>query len=165
MTTLLLYGSKYGSTKETANRIADVLTGRGLEVDVRTTLSEPDLRQYDSAVIGSAIYAGRWRRPLRHFLRSNAKQLKDMPLWLFSVGPLGDPPTPHDIPKDALYGLEELAARGHELMPGVLDSAHLSFGDRAVIRALNVSDGDYRDWSAVTAWAEDVAADLAMTTL
>lgn len=165
MTTLILYSSKYGSTKSIAHYIADVTAGQGLSVEVRTPLQEPNLDRYDSVIIGSAVYGGRWRRPLRNYIRTHSKALANMPLWAFSVGPLGDPPTPHDLPKDAVMALEDLGARGHELMPGALDSTHLSFGDRAMIRALSVKDGDYRDWDQITKWSKHVAADLALATI
>ncbi len=164
MTTLILFGSKYGSTKSIAHHIADVAAGKGLSVEVRTPLQEPNLARYDSVIIGSAVYGGRWRRSIRNYIRTNAKALATMPLWVFSVGPLGSPPTPHDLPKDATMALDDLGARGHELMPGALDSTHLSFGDKAMIRALSVKDGDFRDWNAITKWSEQVAADLALTT-
>jgi menaquinone-dependent protoporphyrinogen oxidase len=163
MTVLIVFGSKYGSTRRIAHHMADVFAQKGLQVEVRTPEQHPDLTQYDGVVIGSSTYAGRWRRSIRNFLRSNGPALAALPVWLFSVGPLGNPPTPNENPKDADLALTSLDARGHGLFAGSLDSTHLSFGDRAVIRALGVPDGDYRNWNRITAWAEEVAADLALT--
>lgn len=163
MTVLVVFGSKYGSTSRVAHHIADVFAQKGLQVEVRTPDQQPDLSQYDAVVIGSAIYAGRWRRSIRNFVRTNGPALAALPVWLFSVGPLGNPPTPTENPKDANSALESLDARGHELFAGALDSTHMSFGDRAMIRALGVADGDYRNWNRITKWAEHVAADLALT--
>ena len=108
MTTLILFGSKYGSTKSVAHHIGEIVAGKGLSVEVRTPLQEPNLARYDSVILGSAVYGGRWRRSMRHYIRANSKALAKMPLWVFSVGPLGDPPTPHDLPKDAVMALEDL---------------------------------------------------------
>ncbi len=163
MTILVIYASKYGSTRSVAHHIADVFAQKSLQVEVRTPDQHPDLSHYDSVVIGSAIYAGRWRRSIRNFVRTNGAALASLPVWLFSVGPLGNPPTPTETPKEADLALTSLGAHGHALFAGALDSTHLSFGDRAMIRALGVADGDYRNWNRITAWAEDVAADLAMT--
>ncbi|NNE95180.1 MAG: protoporphyrinogen oxidase, partial [Acidimicrobiales bacterium] len=60
MTVLIVYGSKYGSTGTVAHHIADILAQQGLQVEVRRPEQHPDLSQYDSVIIGSAIYAGRW---------------------------------------------------------------------------------------------------------
>lgn len=36
----------------------------------------------------------------------------------------------------------------------------LGFAERALVRALGVPAGDFRDWPAIAAWSKQIAADL-----
>jgi menaquinone-dependent protoporphyrinogen oxidase len=49
-------------------------------------------------------------------------------------------------------------ARGHRVFPGRLDRDLLSFGERAMVTAMRAPVGDFRDWGAVAAWADEIAA-------
>lgn len=51
-------------------------------------------------------------------------------------------------------------ARQHRLFAGRLDRNLLGFAERAVVRALHVPVGDYRDWDEIGAWAGTIAQDL-----
>ncbi|UMP07253.1 flavodoxin domain-containing protein [Amycolatopsis sp. EV170708-02-1] len=86
--------------------------------------------------------------------------LRTMKVWLFSSGPVGTPPKPAEDPVDVTRLMTLSGARGHVVFPGRIDRSLLRFGERAVVTALRVEDGDYRDWPAVRAWAGEVAAAL-----
>jgi hypothetical protein len=47
-------------------------------------------------VLGSAIYGGRWLEPARRLIEQRSGKLAARPTWLFSLGPLGEPPQPED---------------------------------------------------------------------
>jgi menaquinone-dependent protoporphyrinogen oxidase len=83
-----------------------------------------------------------------------------MPVWLFSSGPLGDPP----LPVDELVGVTALgdtvAARDHRVFAGRLDADDLRWTERLVVRAVHAPTGDFRDHAAVRAWALGVAAEI-----
>jgi menaquinone-dependent protoporphyrinogen IX oxidase len=49
---------------------------------------------YDAVVLGSAVYAGHWLKPAREPVGRLGTFLADRPVWLFSSGPVGDPPKP-----------------------------------------------------------------------
>jgi menaquinone-dependent protoporphyrinogen oxidase len=51
-------------------------------------------------------------------------------------------------------------ARGHRLFAGRLDRPRLGFGEKAMVVALRVPDGDFRDWKAIDAWSAQIAAEL-----
>jgi menaquinone-dependent protoporphyrinogen oxidase len=40
--------------------------------------------------MGSAVYAGRWRKEAATFLEADAKVLAERPVWLVSSGPVGE---------------------------------------------------------------------------
>ena len=65
------------------------------------------------------------------------------------------PPLMHEV-------IDPLRAKDHAVFGGKLDRTHLYIGDRAVAQALNVADGDYRDWEAIRAWAAKIATELGL---
>ncbi|WP_052091193.1 flavodoxin domain-containing protein [Modestobacter caceresii] len=121
----------------------------------------PDPSSYDAVVLGSAVYAGRWLEPARHYAAEHATALRGRPVWLLSSGPIGAPPFPPDEPHDAEPIGSSVGARGHRVLPGRLDRALLGIGELAMVTALRAPDGDSRDWAAVQAWAEQIAEELA----
>jgi menaquinone-dependent protoporphyrinogen oxidase len=53
---------------------------------------------YQAYVIGSAIYAGRWRPEARDLVEQHAELLRTRPVWLFSSGPVGRGAEPGRVP-------------------------------------------------------------------
>src|SRR3954471_6942076 len=90
MNILVAYASKYGSTKEIAERIALELTSSGCVAETASVTAELDLGKYDAFVIGSAVFYGRWMPEAVDFVRRNAVLFNTRPVWLFSSGPLGE---------------------------------------------------------------------------
>jgi menaquinone-dependent protoporphyrinogen oxidase len=86
--------------------------------------------------------------------------LADRPVWLFSSGPVGDPPKPEEDPVDIAEILAATKARGHRLFAGKLDRSQLRFPDKAIVVALRVQEGDFRDWVEITGWAAGIAGAL-----
>jgi menaquinone-dependent protoporphyrinogen oxidase len=86
---LVAYASKHESTAEIAERIAAAMRSAGCDAQARLAAEVDDLSGYAAVVLGSAVYAKRWRREARSFARRHASALRDMPVWLFSSGPFG----------------------------------------------------------------------------
>jgi menaquinone-dependent protoporphyrinogen oxidase len=159
MKILVAYASKHGSTKGIAEYIAADLRGIGNEVDVTSVEEVVDPRAYDAYVIGSAVYYGAWMKEATAFVESNAAWLVRHPVWLFSSGPVGTA-TPAD-PKDLAALGGAVNPRGHRVFYGALDRRELSIGERIVVSALKVQDGDFRDWPAIEAWSSEIVQELA----
>jgi menaquinone-dependent protoporphyrinogen oxidase len=159
---LVTAGSKHGATHEIADAVARWLPENGSALTAVSVPVErdPDPAGYDAVVLGSAVYAGRWRDEARHWASAHAAALRDRPVWLFSSGPIGEPPFPPDEPHDAPPLIQVTGARGHRVFPGRLDKALLSFPERAMVTAMRAPLGDFRDWEAVRAWAAEIAAAL-----
>jgi menaquinone-dependent protoporphyrinogen oxidase len=156
----VVVASKYGSTREVAEAIAEELAD-GREVELRDAAEVDSFTGADAVVLGSAIYAGRWLEPARRLIQERAGELASRPAWLFSVGPLGDPPKPEDAgPEGISEAMDETRARAHEVFAGKLDRSALSRIERLMVRALRAPEGDFRDWDAIRAWARGVAAEL-----
>jgi menaquinone-dependent protoporphyrinogen oxidase len=159
MTVLVTAASKYGATYGIAEAIGGVLGERGIEVDVLPLADVTELGGYNAIVLGSAVYAGQWLEPARTFVETHAEELAGMPTWLFSSGPIGEPPRPAD--EDAVHIdsiVSTTSAREHRVFAGKLDKSRLSFGERALVFAFRAAEGDFRDWRAIQAWAEEIAA-------
>jgi len=164
---LVAYASRHGSTRELAEALARDLgeSPAGGAADLFAAAlpaeSHPDPAAWDAVVLGSAVYAGRWLPPARELATRCAGVLRRRPVWLFSSGPIGDPPYPPDEPEDAASLVALLAPRGHRVLPGRLDRARLGFGERAMVTAMRAPVGDFRDWDGLRVWAGEIATALA----
>jgi menaquinone-dependent protoporphyrinogen oxidase len=159
MRVLVTAASKHGATQEIADAIARELAGRAIETAVQPVESASP-EGFDAVVLGSAVYAGRWLPAARDFTTAHAAALRDRRVWLFSSGPVGDPPKPDELPVDVAPMMEASRAAGHTVFAGRLDRKRLSFGEKAIVVALRAPEGDFRDWDAVRAWAGAIADEL-----
>jgi menaquinone-dependent protoporphyrinogen oxidase len=164
---LVVVATRHGATEGIAEAMARDLPateagGRvGLTAVVQRAEHDPDPSGSDAIVLGSAVYAGRWLEPARDYVSRHAEVLRSRPVWLFSSGPIGDPPFPPDEPHDVHSLVQTLGAREHRVFPGRLDKALLSWGERAIVTAMRAPLGDFRNWSALRAWSEEIATALA----
>jgi menaquinone-dependent protoporphyrinogen oxidase len=159
---LVASASRHGSTAEIAAEIADVLR-RAIPdavVDLRAAAKAGDVAAHDAAVIGSAVYMGRWMPAARDLVQGHREALSAMPVWLFSSGPLGDPSVPVDEPTDVAALGVAVGARGHRLFAGRLDRRELRWVERAAARVVHAPEGDFRDHDEIRRWASEVASSL-----
>ena len=161
MKILVSAGSKHGATLEIAQAIGAELARSGHEVEVASPEQVEELAGIGAAVIGSGVYAGHWLPEARQLVEKNAPILAEMPVWLFSSGPLGDPPKPEEDPVDVAGLMKMVGAVNHRVFSGRIDLGRLGFAERAVVKALRAPVGDFRDWDAITAWAGEIARSLA----
>jgi menaquinone-dependent protoporphyrinogen oxidase len=161
MTVLVAYASKHESTQGIAERIGEKLRQMGKQVDIRSVDAVKDPGSYEAFVIGSAIYFGAWMKEATEFVHRNQAALTGHPVWLFSVGPLGvDFMDDEQQPKEKAEFQETIRPRDHRVFFGALDHNSLSFTERMMTKAVRAPEGDYRDWQAIEAWAENIARDL-----
>ena len=166
MRVLVAAASRHGSTAEIAEEIAAELRGtiRATDpqaaVEVRAADQVSSVDGYQAAVLGSAVYLGHWLDSARALVESQQAALSRIPVWLFSSGPVGDPPMPSDEPVDVAGLAARVAAREHRLFAGKLGKRGLRFTERAVVVALRAPEGDFRDWAAIKEWAREVGAAL-----
>jgi menaquinone-dependent protoporphyrinogen oxidase len=160
MRVLVTAATKHGATQEIAQAIGDALRDQGLD----PTVIEPErvdrVDDYDAAVLGSAVYAGHWLKPAKQLVDRCGSALTARPVWLFSSGPIGDPPKPEEDPVDVAEILAATRAREHRLFAGKLVRKQLSFPEKAIVSALRVPEGDFRDWTEIAGWATGIATAL-----
>ena len=160
MKVLVTAATRHGATGEVAQAIGDVLHDQGLDPTVLEPEQVNAVDGYDAVVLGSAVYAGHWLMPARELVARFGSALAARPVWLFSSGPIGDPPKPEEDPVDVAEVLAATGAREHRLFAGKLVRKQLAFPERAIVAALRVPEGDFRDWPAVTGWAAGIATAL-----
>lgn len=160
MKVLVSAASRHGATVEIARTIRDTLTEAGLEAEVLPPDAVTTLDGYDAAVLGSGIYVGHWMDAAMNLTDRHGAALATLPVWLFSSGPLGDPPKPDDDPADIAEIMEATHAREHRLFAGKVDKAVLGLGEKVILGADGMPEGDFRSWDDVREWARGIAAAL-----
>lgn len=158
MKVLVSAASKHGATTEVAATLAAALKAAGADATVLAPDEVASVDGFDAAVIGSAVYVGRWLEPARDLLERHRVALTRMPVWLFSSGPIGDPPKPLDEPLDVPAMVALVGAREHRVIPGRIDKRLLGLGEKAILAAVRAPEGDYRPWQEIQAWAAEIAA-------
>jgi len=159
MRALVTYGSKMGGTRGLAEWLADELNADGVPTDLRPADEVTDVDAYDAVIVGGSLYAYRWNKDAKHFVKRNAKALRTKAVWLFSSGPLDDTASEHDIaPTKGVTGLmQRVEARGHRTFGGRLPTDAKGFPAASMARD---HAGDWRDRSQVEAWADEIAHEL-----
>jgi menaquinone-dependent protoporphyrinogen oxidase len=145
-----------GGTAGIAERVAETLRDRGLEVTVLRARQVRTLDGYDAALVGSAIYAGQWRGEAVRLLRRMARAEAHVPLWLFHSGPLEveDVPETQALPDEVGRLAETLHAREAVTFGGRLPEHPKGFVAKLMARK---RAGDWRDFDRVADWANGVA--------
>jgi menaquinone-dependent protoporphyrinogen oxidase len=161
MNILLVYGTKHGSTREVAEAIAETLGREGHECDVLPASAEVDLSGYDGVIVGGSLYIGRWHPDAVRFLERNRRELTSIPFAVFAMGPLTlketDVAGSHAQLGKALAKFGELTPSATAIFGGAVDPKKLRFP----LSRMPASDA--RDWDAVAAWAQEVAATFTRT--
>lgn len=162
---LVTYATKYGATREIAERISTVLTESGATTDVLPVDSVSGIEGYDAVVLGSAVYAGQWRKEAVAFLENNEAALTTRPVWIFSTGPTGtgDPVETMKgwrFPEAQQPIADRIKPKDMVLFHGMIDMNQLNFAEKLIIKGMRVQTGDYRDWDMITNWAKAITDQL-----
>ena len=177
MKVLVAYATRHGSTRGIAERLAQTLERSGLDVDLRQVEEADDVEQYGAFVIGSAAYMGRWLKEASQFVQRNRSALAGRPVWLYSSGPVGTEridANGRDVveasrPKEFAELEGVLHPRDERVFSGAFDPDAEPVGlaerlGRPFLRMPAIRKelpaGDFRDWSAIEAWAADIADGL-----
>jgi menaquinone-dependent protoporphyrinogen oxidase len=115
------------------------------------------LSSYDAVIVGGTLYARRWHKTARRFVKRRTAELRELPVWLFSSGPLDASAEEHEIPPtpQVRHLMDRIGAQGHETFGGRLAPGASGFPAPAM--AIEHA-GDWRDEAHVRHWAGGVAA-------
>jgi len=166
---LISYASRCGSTGGVAEAMGQALCGMGASADIRLVKNVNDLSPYDAVIVGSAVRRGKWLPEAVGFVRDNQDMLGRMPIAYFVVCLTMKDNTAENRSKVMAY-LDPVRKEAPKiqpvavgLFPGAIDFGKLSFVDKMFLTAKGGSEGDYRDWPAVKAWASAVGPMLPLT--
>ena len=160
MKVLVSAASRHGATAEIASAIGETLTEAGLEAVVLTPDAVTTLDGYDAVILGSGIYVGHWMDAAKNLVERHSAAFASLPVWLFSSGPIGEPPKPEEDPADIAEIIEATRAREHRVFAGKVDRAVLGLGEKVILTAVRVPEGDFRPWADVREWTRGIAAAL-----
>jgi menaquinone-dependent protoporphyrinogen oxidase len=157
----VIVASRHGSTAEIGDAIAEVLEGRGHVVDRAAPGDVASLEGVDAVVLGSAIYMSQWLEPARHLVSRLGDELRRLPVWMFSSGPVGTELKQTQETARIHPLLEAVQPLDYRVFSGVVDRSVLSLRERSIVRMVGAGEGDYRDWDSVRSWATMIADTLA----
>ncbi|OAI39108.1 hypothetical protein AYO38_08220 [bacterium SCGC AG-212-C10] len=166
------FATAQGSTRGIAESIADRLRSQGIEVQLEEIAKLPEVLRFDAAVLGSAIHSGRWLPEATQVMAKRSTDLRNRPLWLFSVSSVGE--TSSFFPRlvaGAMRGMrsetteikefrKQLGIRGHRNFAGAVAKGDWGRTGDVFLRGLGGRYGDRRDWADIDAWADQIAAAL-----
>ncbi len=160
---LVTYASKYGATREIAQKMGEILRDTGVQTDVLPIYKVSALAPYQAVVLGSAVYVGMWQKEAGEFLKENEKALADRMVWLFSSGPTGDgdPITLLEgwwLPDELKPVAERIHPRDITVFGGFIDPQKVNFIEKAAVKNLVKKPfGDFRDWDNIIKWTTRMA--------
>ncbi len=164
---LVAYASKYGATREIAEKIGGVLGRAGFQVDILPAGRDLDPSAYSAVVLGAALYIGKWHKDAEAFVKAQEKNLAARPVWVFSSGPSGegDPlelVEGQRLPANMQPILDRIQPQEATVFHGNIDAEKVNFMEKwAIQNVVKKPMGDFRDWGMIIAWAAKIAAGLA----
>lgn len=168
-TILVVYATRYGSTREVAEKIAATLREGGLTVDVQPARQVRPMDGYRAVILGAPLYIGHWLKDAHRFLTHNQQLLTKLPVAIFTLGPTraaeGEESGIRAQMDAELSRYPWLKPITTEMFGGKYDPARLRFPDN-VLTFLPASPlyhapaSDLRDWNAIRAWTNDLTGKL-----
>jgi len=155
MRVLIAYASKRGGTQGIAEDLQAAMVERGVDADAMSVERATSVKDYDSVVVGSALYMYHWRRAAVRFVRRNSRALSSKPVWFFSSGPLDDSAIETEIPpiKKVQGLMDRIGARGHVTFGGRLTPDAKGFPASAMAKK---TSGDWRGADQIRGFANSV---------
>jgi menaquinone-dependent protoporphyrinogen oxidase len=177
---LIIYGTRWGSTEEISQKLANILNEEGIEAELlnlETTKKRdyPSLDGYDGILLGSGIKIKRWTKSARKFLKKYADELKEKPnaLGVFvSCGDGGIPEKREQAKEEYIKSMldkYEVEADIYEAMGGMIDLTEDSKMGKFSIKMMNMAaqddpdlkandKNDTRDWDRIKEFGKNFCA-------
>lgn len=157
----VIYATKYGSTKEIAEIIAENLMSADFKVDLIHAKKCTSLGQYHVIILGSAIYMGSWRKDAVNCIKTNLDILKQKTVWLFSSGPTGDGDPSKllkgwTLPENVKLLADKINPRGMVVFHGQIDLLEVNLLERFIIKMVKVPVGDFRRMDEIKIWTDSI---------
>ncbi|WP_063053786.1 flavodoxin domain-containing protein [Nocardia arthritidis] len=163
----VVYATEQGSTRDIAEFIGTELAGRDAVVELADIDHAPDLSNFDTLVLGSAVHNMKLLPPVADYVHAHHDELTRKDVWLFSVGlapalrgPIGRR-LARFVPKKIAGLRDSIMAHDYRAFAGRYDGEGISLRTRLLYRLLGKGRyGDLRDWAAVRSWTDTIARNL-----
>ena len=160
---LVVYASEFGTTREIAEEIGQMLSDPETHVDVRQIFDVRDLAPYDAAVVGSAIYNGAWLPEAVDFLRFYEAMLSAIPVAYFVVSMTmrSDTPANRQTVLEYLSPLQRAAPTVHPVHIGLF-AGRMNYHNLPLLLRVyfwfraHFPSGDFRNRSAIQKWVRQI---------
>lgn len=163
-TVLVAYATRYGSTQEIAEAVANALRENGLAVEIQPARDVRSLEGYSGIVLGSPLFIFSLHKDIKRFLSRFKKELSGKPVAVFASGPT--PPGKEEDFKAAIEMVDKELGKftwfkpaAKQVFGGKLDPTRLKFPFSIGMKEMPA--GDLRDWDAIRAWAAGLGDTLA----
>ncbi|GEM_PF-72320 len=145
MSTIVLYKSKYGTTKQYAEWIAKELN---VEVKNADTVKPADLAPYDTIIYGAGVYIGCIAGI--GLISDNFDQLKDKKVIIFTVG-LTDPANKGKyselVSKNIMWDILDSIKIFH--LRGALDYKKIGLGNKLMMKRMKIPEANFVDKDSI----------------
>lgn len=159
---LVAYASWSGSTGEVAEAVGKTLSSQGITVDVSDVNKVKDLDPYQTVIVGTAIQASRIHPDAMKFLERYQDALSKVPVTYFIVCLTMKEDTEENQCTVEAY-LDTVHQKFPQIKPvdvglfaGVMDFKKLPLPKKLIVKAMKISEGDYRNWEAIRTWVENL---------
>ncbi len=170
---LICFGTRYGSTTEVAEIMAEVARELGKEVDLvdlKENSPSSSISEYDLVVIGSGIRAGQWTGEPMDFMKNNVEELSKKQVALFVVcGYAASEDKCDEAQLDFLDNVAKevgLTPKSTGFFGGVFDFKKYNFVVRKLVKGIvkkQLPPGedipekiDFRNWDQIKSWMSDL---------
>lgn len=159
---LVAYATAAGATEGVAETIGQALSDKGATVDVRPAKEVSDVGDYRAVIVGSGIRAGQVYADAVTFLERHQDALSKIPVAYFLVCLTMKEDTEEnrcavsaylDPVRDKVPRIEPVDVG---LFAGAMDYKKLSLPLRLIMKGMKSSEGDFREWDMIRAWADGV---------
>lgn len=158
---LITYATRCGSTAEVAAAIGKVFCERGASVDVLPLKDVKSIDAYQAVILSSAVRIGAWLPEAVKFVEQNQARLNQMPTAFFAVhlNNTDDDEVSRAARHAYLDPVRKLVTPAAEaFFAGVGDFSKINLLERMMAKFVKSPVGDFRDWTKIRAWAENVQA-------
>jgi len=152
MKTAIIYSSKYGTTENVANSIAEKLKDTN-EVELFSLKKNPnpDISGFETVILGSSIYAGQASKKMKAFCKANESVLLQKKTGLFVCGMHHDKEQQEKELQDAYPEALQKNAAAVGFMGGAYLFERMNFFERMIIKKIAKTTTSVQriDWEAV----------------
>lgn len=155
--TAIIYASKHGTTERVAKLIAARLGGDVSLISLKQN-ENPDIKSFDTIILGTAIYAGTPQKVMTAFYQRNESKLLEKTTGLFICGMQPDSETREKEIAEAYPEVLRQHAKATAFLGGEFLFQKLNFFEKLIIKKVSkvTSSVSSIDENAITVFAKDM---------